>query len=115
MANTLLRDDPKTVAMLESIACLFEWTRALLPADRKRFLAKLAECSDAVQQVVIKMLGVFKNPDATPAERQRALMTIADALFINPDETDGGTGRILPYPNRMPPQKFHVLHVKLRR
>jgi transcriptional regulator with XRE-family HTH domain len=48
-----------------------------------------------VQQVVIKLLGVIKHPDTTPAERQRALMTIADALFLNPDETDGEYGQDL--------------------
>ena len=44
----LLRDNPKTVARLDSIACLFEWMQALPPAERKRFLSRLAECSDAV-------------------------------------------------------------------
>jgi transcriptional regulator with XRE-family HTH domain len=88
VANTLLHDDPQTVARLDSLACLFEWMPALLPAERKRLLARLAECSETVQQVVIKLLGVVKNPDTTPAERQRALSTMADALFINPDETD---------------------------
>jgi transcriptional regulator with XRE-family HTH domain len=34
----------------------------------------------------MKLLGVIKNPDTTAAERQRALSTIADALFANPDE-----------------------------
>jgi transcriptional regulator with XRE-family HTH domain len=32
------------------------------------------------------MLGVLKNPQATSNERQRALMTLADALSLNPDE-----------------------------
>lgn len=100
MADTLLQDelmhdDPRTVARLDSIASLFEWMQALPPEERKRFLARLAECSDAVQQVVIKMLGVIKKPDTTPAERQRALMTVADALFLNPDEEDGGYGQDL--------------------
>jgi transcriptional regulator with XRE-family HTH domain len=100
VANTLLHDEllhdnPQTVARLDSIACLFEWMQELPLAERKRFLARLAECSDAVQRVVIKLLGVIKNPDTTPAERQRALSTIADALFINPDETDGGYGQDL--------------------
>ena len=100
VANTMLHDDllqdnPQTVARLDSIACLFEWMRAMPPAERKRFLARVAECSDAVQQVVIKLLGVIKSPDTTPAERQRALMTVADALFSNPDETDGGYGQDL--------------------
>jgi transcriptional regulator with XRE-family HTH domain len=100
VANTLLRDkllhdDQQTVARLDALACLFEWMRSWPHAERRRFLARLAECSDAVQQVVIKLLGVIKSPDTTPAERHRALMTIADALFINPDETDGGYGQDL--------------------
>lgn len=93
--DEILHDDPQTVARLHSIASLFEWMQSLPQADRKRFLARLAECSDAVQQVVIKMLGVLKNTDSTTAERKRALSTIADALFINPDETDGGYGQDL--------------------
>jgi transcriptional regulator with XRE-family HTH domain len=100
VANTLLHDEllhdnPQTVARLDSLACLFEWMQALPQAERKRFQARLIECSDAVQQVVIKLLGVIKNPVTTPAERQRTLATIADALFINPDETDGGYGQDL--------------------
>src|SRR5258707_4468161 len=90
--DKLLNDDPQTVARLDSLACLFHWMQSLPTADRKRFLARLAECSDAVQQVVIKLLGVLKSPDTTPAERKRALSTIDDALFINPDDTDGGYG-----------------------
>jgi transcriptional regulator with XRE-family HTH domain len=93
--DELLHDDQRTVARLDALACLFEWMQAVPPAERKRFLTRLAECSDAVQQVVIKLLAVLKSPDTTPAERQRALMTIADALFINPDETDGGYGQDL--------------------
>jgi transcriptional regulator with XRE-family HTH domain len=93
--DELLHDDQQTVVRLDALACLFEWIHALPPAERKRFLTRLAECSDAVQQVVIKLLGVIKHPDTTPAERQRALMTIADALFLNPDETDGEYGQDL--------------------
>lgn len=94
MSNTLLHDrllhdDPQSVERWDSIACILQWMRPFPPEERKRFLARLAECSDAVQGVVIKLLGVLKNPDTTPTERQRCLMTLADALFFNPDETDG--------------------------
>ncbi|MDY0169236.1 MAG: helix-turn-helix transcriptional regulator [Thermoguttaceae bacterium] len=83
MADTLLPDDPKTVERLDSVACLFEWLRSMSGPDRKRFSCALAECSDAVQEVVIRLLGVVKSPRTTAVERQRALMTIADALFPN--------------------------------
>ncbi len=90
LGDDLLRDDPQTVARLDSIACLFEWMQALPAPERKCFLGRLAECSDAVQHVVIRLLAVIKNPDTAPAERKRALSAIADALFLSPEETDGG-------------------------
>lgn len=86
MAETLLPDDARTVAGLESIACLLEWTREMPAPDRKRFWATLSECSDDIQRVVVNMLRILKSHDAGPNERQRALMTIADALSLNPDE-----------------------------
>lgn len=86
MADTLLPDDPQTVQRLDSVACLFEWMRSMPTPARKRTWGALAECSDAIQQVVVNLLGVVKNPRTTPVERQRALMTIADALFPNSDE-----------------------------
>ena len=87
MAETILHDDDQTVARLDSVACLFEWMRTLPASERKRFWGALAECNDAVQEVVVKMLGVVKNPHTTRTERQRALMTIADALFPITDES----------------------------
>lgn len=88
-------DNQETFERLNPIGCLFRWLQALPPVERKRFQARLAECSDAIQQVVIDLLDVLANPDTTPIERQRALSTIADALFLNPDETDGGYGQDL--------------------
>ncbi len=90
MAGTLLPDDPKTIKRLDSVACLFEWLRSMPGPDRKRFGRALAECSDAVQEVVVRLLGVVKSPRTTAAERQRALMTIAGALF--PDSGSGEDG-----------------------
>lgn len=90
MADTLLPDDPKTVERLDSVACLFEWLRSMSGSDRKRFRCALAECSDAVQEVVIRLLGVVKSPRTTAVERQRALMTIADALFPNSESGEYG-------------------------
>ena len=95
MAETLLHDDAQTVARLDSVACLLEWMRSMPAPSRKRFWGALAECSDAVQQVVIRLLKVVKDHHTTPVERQRALMTIADSLFLNPDEEDGNYGQDL--------------------
>ncbi|MHB8898435.1 MAG: helix-turn-helix domain-containing protein [Thermoguttaceae bacterium] len=85
MVATPLPDDPKTVERLDSVACLFEWMRSMPASIRKQFCGALAECSDAVQKVVIRLLGVVKDPHTAPGERQRALMTITDALFPNCD------------------------------
>lgn len=90
MVETLLPDDPKTVERLDSVACLLEWLRSMPEPDRKRFGWALAECSDAVQEVVVRLLGVVKNPRTTAVERQRALMTIADALFPNSESGEYG-------------------------
>jgi transcriptional regulator with XRE-family HTH domain len=86
MAETLLPDDPKTVERLDSVACLFEWMRSMPASTRTRFWSALAECSDAIQEVVVRLLGVIKSPRTTAPERQQALMTIADALFPNSEE-----------------------------
>lgn len=86
MADTLLPDDPQTVQRLDSVACLLEWMRSMPAPTRKHFFGALAECSDAIQQVVVRLIVVVKNPKTTSVERQRALMTIADALFPNADE-----------------------------
>jgi transcriptional regulator with XRE-family HTH domain len=90
MAETLLPDDPKTVERLDSVACLFEWLRSMPEPTRKHFWGALAECSDAVQEVVVRLLGVVKNSHTTVVERQRALMTIADALFPNSESGEYG-------------------------
>ena len=95
MTETSLLDDPQAVTRLDSVACLFEWMRSLPVAVRKRFLGALIECSDDVQQVVVSLLGVVKDPRTTAGERKRALMTIADALHLNPDEEDGDYGQDL--------------------
>ena len=95
MAEALLLEDPKTLPRLDSIACVFEWIRSMPVAERKRFVGALIECNDGVQGVVVSLLNVVKDPRATPAERKRALITIADALFPNPDEQDGEYGQDL--------------------
>jgi transcriptional regulator with XRE-family HTH domain len=95
MAGTLLQDDAQTVARLDSVACLLEWMRSMPAASRKRFWGALAECNDAVHQVVVTLLSVVKDPRTTPVERQRALMTIADALLLNANDENGDYGQDL--------------------
>jgi transcriptional regulator with XRE-family HTH domain len=90
MAETLLPDDPETVERLDSVACLFEWMRSMPAPTRKHFLGALAECSDAVQEVVVRLLAVVKDARTTQVERRRALMTIADALFPNSESGEYG-------------------------
>jgi transcriptional regulator with XRE-family HTH domain len=93
MAETLLRDDAQTVARLDSVACLLEWVRSMPAPDRKRFWGALADCSEAVYQVVVTHVNVVKDPRAKPAERASALTKVADALFPNPAEENGQNGR----------------------
>jgi len=95
MTETYLLDDPQAIPRLDSVACILQWTRSMPAPDRKRFLGALIECSDDVQQVVVSLLDVVKDSRTTPAERKRALMTIADALFLNPCEEDGLYGQDL--------------------
>ena len=95
MIDTLLPDNPQTVTRLDSVACLFEWMRSMPVADRKRFLGAMIECSDDVQQAVVSLLNVVKDPHTTASERTRALSTIADALYLNPCEDDGEYGQDL--------------------
>jgi transcriptional regulator with XRE-family HTH domain len=95
MTETLLPDDPQTVERLSSLTCLLEWVSSMPLHERKRFFGALAECNDSVQKVVVRMLAVVKNPSTLATERQRALMTIADALFPNSDD-NGDYGLDLP-------------------
>jgi transcriptional regulator with XRE-family HTH domain len=67
-----------------------------MPANiRRQFLGTLIECSDNVQQVVVSMSKVVKDQRSTPSERKRALLTIADALSLNPCEEDRQYGQDL--------------------
>lgn len=60
-----------------------ETFRAFLSTSSQLFM----ECSDEVQVVVRDMFAVITNPDASPAEKQRACTTIAHAL--HPIATEG--------------------------
>lgn len=96
MAETLtLPDDLQTVVRLDSMICVMEWLRSVSIPNRKRILCALAECSDEFSHVVGSLIEVVKDSRTTSVERQRALMTIADALFLNPDEDDGEYGQDL--------------------
>lgn len=86
MADTLLADDPQTVQRLDSVACMLQWMRTMPARDRMRFLGALADCSDAMQQVVTQMLVVVKDPTTKQTERQCALMAMTAALFPDSDE-----------------------------
>ena len=50
------------------------------------------EGGNEIRNSVVKMLDLVRNSATTPAERQRALATIADALFSNSEE-DNDCGR----------------------
>jgi transcriptional regulator with XRE-family HTH domain len=63
-------------------------------STRKHVWSALAECSDAVQEVVVGLLGVVKNPRTTASERRQALRTIADTLFPNSESGEYGLGLI---------------------
>ncbi len=86
MANTFFADEPRTVELLQSMRILMRWLSSVPRETRQRLLGALAECSDEVQKVVFQMVSVVENPNATPLERHRALATIADVLFSNPDD-----------------------------
>lgn len=68
--------------------------RAILNIDAKqRELIRLyLECSDEVQSVVRSMFAVLDHSSTTSEDRQRAMTTIADALFVNPMEGHGRYG-----------------------
>jgi transcriptional regulator with XRE-family HTH domain len=92
MSDSILEDNPQTVEMLKSMKRLWNWARTLPRQQRRRFFAALAECSDELQETVLRLVAVVENPDSAPADRKRAMMTIADTLFLNPDEDDGQIG-----------------------
>jgi transcriptional regulator with XRE-family HTH domain len=70
---------------------MLEWVRTMPPGQRRQLLCALAECSDAVQEAVLKLVRVITAPNVSVRERKRALMTLAEALFPNPG-SDGKYG-----------------------
>lgn len=85
MTQVDLQDNPQTVELLQAMKRMMQWMQSMETRTRQRFLASLAECSDDLQEVVFRMVSVLENPQSAPFERKRALMTIADSLFLNPD------------------------------
>lgn len=84
MADPLLCDDARTMAGLESVAGLLAWAGSLPPPVRQRLWSVLAQCGDQQRRAVDQVLGVLKDAASDPAERQRALATLADALALHP-------------------------------
>ncbi len=80
-----LPDNPHTVELLQAMKRVMQFVKSMEMPARQRFLCALIECSDELQEVVFRMFGIVENPQSTPFERKRALMTIADVLFLNPD------------------------------
>lgn len=80
-----LPDNPQTVELLHAMKRLMQFMKSMEMPARQRFLRALAGCSDEQQEVVFRMFRVVESEQSTPSERKRALMTIADALFLNPD------------------------------
>ncbi len=68
--------------------------RAFLGINPKQqeFILRYMECSDNVQSVVQSMFAVLDSEQTTDEDRHRACATIADALFLNPEEGHGQYG-----------------------
>ncbi len=68
--------------------------RALLAISPKQreLIQRFMECSDEVQSVVRSMFAVLEYERSTHEDKLRALSTIADALFLNPENGHGGYG-----------------------
>lgn len=88
MADTVFVDDPQTVEALRSVTRLMAWMRSIPQATRQRLVTAIAECSDEVRDVVVRMVKVVESPEATPADRQHSLATIAEVLRLKPNEEE---------------------------
>ncbi|MFM8571700.1 MAG: helix-turn-helix domain-containing protein [Pirellula sp.] len=65
--------------------------RALLAIrpEQRELIKRFMECSDEVQSVIRSMFAVLEYEHSTHEDKQRALSTIADALFLNPEDQRG--------------------------
>jgi transcriptional regulator with XRE-family HTH domain len=68
--------------------------RALLAIrpEQRELIKRFMECSDEVQSVVRSMFAVLEYEHSTHEDKQRAHSTIADALFLNPENRHGCYG-----------------------
>jgi transcriptional regulator with XRE-family HTH domain len=68
--------------------------RAILAINPKQreLIKRYMECSDEVQSVVRSMFAVLEYEHSTGEDRKRAISTIADALFLNPENGHGSYG-----------------------
>jgi transcriptional regulator with XRE-family HTH domain len=68
--------------------------RALLAIrpEQRELIKRFMECSDEVQSVVRSMFAVLEYEHSTNEDKQRAHSTIADALFLNPENRHGCYG-----------------------
>lgn len=60
--------------------------------EQREYIRRYLECSNEVQSVVRSMFAVLEHDQTTEEDRQRAISTIADALFLNPVEGHGRYG-----------------------
>lgn len=61
-------------------------------SEQQEFIRRYMECSDDVQSVVRSMFAVLEHEHTTEEDRHRAFATIADALYLNPEEGHGNYG-----------------------
>lgn len=60
--------------------------------EKREFMQRYLGCSDEIQSVVRSMFAVLESSDVTDEDRKRALITIADALHLNPEKGHGSYG-----------------------
>jgi transcriptional regulator with XRE-family HTH domain len=83
MPRTIFEDNLQTVEMLQSMKPLWNWTRTKSPEQRGQFFAALANCSDELQDAVLRLVVIVQNPQSPSSERQRAMAAIADMLSLS--------------------------------
>jgi transcriptional regulator with XRE-family HTH domain len=68
--------------------------RALLAIrpEQRELIKRFMECNDEVQSVVRSMFAVLEYEHSTHEDKPRAHSTIADALFLNPENRHGCYG-----------------------